>query len=66
MNNVSGVGRVRKGLLVASLVLTVATLLPFWEGLAEELGIGLGKFCFYWIARAIIDSGRINPYVGIV
>lgn len=41
LNDVSGVGTVRKVGLSIVLLLALAVLLPFWDGLADELGIGL-------------------------
>ncbi|XP_010036254.2 probable zinc metalloprotease EGY1, chloroplastic [Eucalyptus grandis] len=41
LNDVSEVGTWRKGAVVAAIVLVVLTLLPIWDELAEELGIGL-------------------------
>ncbi|GAB2235459.1 hypothetical protein Droror1_Dr00025884 [Drosera rotundifolia] len=41
LNDVSDVGTLRKAGVVASIVLVFMTLLPVWEELAEELGIGL-------------------------
>ncbi|KAL9263592.1 putative zinc metalloprotease EGY1, chloroplastic [Drosera capensis] len=45
LNDVSDVGTLRKAGVVASLVLVFMTLLPVWEELAEELGIGLAIGC---------------------
>lgn len=41
LNNVTGVGQLRQGVLVATLTLVFLTLVPMWEQLAEELGVGL-------------------------
>ncbi|KAF8007462.1 hypothetical protein BT93_K1468 [Corymbia citriodora subsp. variegata] len=41
LNDVSEVGTWRKAVVVAAIVLVVLTLLPIWDELAEELGIGL-------------------------
>lgn len=41
MNDVSGVGIVRKVALSVVLLLALSMLVPFWDGLADELGIGL-------------------------
>ncbi|KAL6523351.1 putative zinc metalloprotease egy1, chloroplastic [Orobanche gracilis] len=41
LNEVTEVGNWRKGVFVAAIVLVVMTLLPVWDDLAEELGIGL-------------------------
>ncbi|KAG0565024.1 hypothetical protein KC19_8G157100, partial [Ceratodon purpureus] len=41
LNDVTEVGTVRKVGLSIVLLLVLATLLPFWDGLREELGIGL-------------------------
>ena len=41
LNDVSEVGNVRKVGLSIVILLALAVLLPFWDGLAEELGIGL-------------------------
>ncbi|CAA0809765.1 Probable zinc metalloprotease EGY1-chloroplastic [Striga hermonthica] len=41
LNDVTEVGAWRKALFVAATVLVVMTLLPVWDELAEELGIGL-------------------------
>jgi hypothetical protein len=41
LNNVTEIGTVRKVGLSIVLLLALATLLPFWDGLGEELGIGL-------------------------
>jgi hypothetical protein len=41
LNDVSEVGTVRKIGLSIVILLALAVLLPFWDGLAEELGIGL-------------------------
>lgn len=40
LNDVSEVGTVRKIGLSVVILLALAMLLPFWDGLAEELGIG--------------------------
>lgn len=41
LNDVTGVGTWRKSLLSVTIFLVVLTLLPVWDELAEELGIGL-------------------------
>ncbi|GER51997.1 ethylene-dependent gravitropism-deficient andyellow-green 1 [Striga asiatica] len=41
LNDVTEVGAWRKAVFVAATVLVVMTLLPVWDELAEELGIGL-------------------------
>ncbi|XP_078441756.1 peptidase M50 family protein [Wolffia australiana] len=41
LNDVTEVGGLRQAGLVAAIFLVVLTLLPLWDGLAEELGIGL-------------------------
>ncbi|XP_062166659.1 probable zinc metalloprotease EGY1, chloroplastic [Alnus glutinosa] len=41
LNDVTDVGTWRKALVVASIFLVVLTLLPVWDELAEEVGIGL-------------------------
>lgn len=41
LNDVSEVGTWRKAVVVAAIVLVVLTLLPIWDELAEELGVGL-------------------------
>lgn len=41
LNDVTEVGTWRKGIVVAAIFLVVLTLLPVWDELAEELGIGL-------------------------
>ncbi|KAJ7526501.1 hypothetical protein O6H91_16G009200 [Diphasiastrum complanatum] len=43
LNDVTGVGPWRKAALALSLVLVGVTLLPLWDSLAEELGIGLAS-----------------------
>ncbi len=43
LNDVSEVGTVRKVGLSLLILLALAILLPFWDGLAEELGIGLSS-----------------------
>lgn len=42
LNDVSEVGNWRQGAFILATVLVTLTLLPLWDGLAEELGIGLG------------------------
>lgn len=41
LNDVTDVGTWRKALVVAAIFLVVLTLLPVWDELAEEIGIGL-------------------------
>ncbi|KAI0527025.1 hypothetical protein KFK09_002621 [Dendrobium nobile] len=41
LNDVTGVGKLRQTALIATISLVVFTLLPVWDELAEELGIGL-------------------------
>jgi hypothetical protein len=41
LNDVTEVGTWRKAFVVASIFLVVLTLLPVWDELAEEIGIGL-------------------------
>lgn len=41
MNDVTEVGTWRKAVVAAGIILAVLTLLPVWDELAEELGIGL-------------------------
>lgn len=41
LNDVTEVGSWRKAVVVATTFLVVLTLLPIWDELAEELGIGL-------------------------
>lgn len=41
LNDVTEVGTWRKAVFVTALVLVVMTLLPVWDELAEDLGIGL-------------------------
>ncbi|XP_020589240.1 probable zinc metalloprotease EGY1, chloroplastic isoform X2 [Phalaenopsis equestris] len=41
LNDVSDIGKLRQLALVATISLVVFTLLPVWDELAEELGIGL-------------------------
>lgn len=42
LNDVSEVGTWRQGAFALAVILVVLTLLPLWDGLSEELGIGLG------------------------
>jgi hypothetical protein len=46
LNDVSGVGIVRKVGLSIVLLLALSMLVPFWDGLADELGIGLSTQFF--------------------
>ena len=41
LNDVTDVGTWRQTALIVTLVLVVLTLLPLWDELAEELGVGL-------------------------
>ncbi|XP_066366061.1 probable zinc metalloprotease EGY1, chloroplastic isoform X1 [Miscanthus floridulus] len=41
LNDVSDVGSWRRAALIASVFLVVLTLIPLWDELAEELGVGL-------------------------
>lgn len=41
LNDVTEVGTWRKAVLTVAIVLVALTLLPVWDELAEELGIGL-------------------------
>ncbi|PIN06466.1 hypothetical protein CDL12_20972 [Handroanthus impetiginosus] len=41
LNDVTEVGTFRKAVLAVAIVLVVVTLLPVWDELAEEIGIGL-------------------------
>ena len=41
LNDVSDVGTWRRAALIASVFLVVLTLIPLWDELAEELGVGL-------------------------
>lgn len=41
MNDVSDVGTWRRAALIASVFLVVLTLIPLWDELAEDLGVGL-------------------------
>lgn len=41
LNDVTGVGTWRKAAVIAAIFVVVLTLLPVWDELAEELGIGL-------------------------
>lgn len=41
LNDVTEAGTWRKAVLTAAIVLVVLILLPVWDELAEELGIGL-------------------------
>ncbi|OWM78836.1 hypothetical protein CDL15_Pgr003007 [Punica granatum] len=41
LNDVTEVGTWRKAVVIVSIILVVLTLLPLWDELAEELGIGL-------------------------
>lgn len=41
LNDVSEVGTWRKAVFATAIFLVVVTLLPVWDELAEELGIGL-------------------------
>jgi len=41
LNDVTEVGSWRKAVVVVAIFLVVLTLLPIWDELAEELGIGL-------------------------
>ncbi|KAG0481289.1 hypothetical protein HPP92_011794 [Vanilla planifolia] len=41
LNDVSEVGRLRQTVVIAAISVVVFTLLPLWDELAEELGIGL-------------------------
>lgn len=41
LNDVTEVGTWRKSVLIGAIFLVVLTLLPVWDELAEELGIGL-------------------------
>ncbi|XP_024541828.1 probable zinc metalloprotease EGY1, chloroplastic [Selaginella moellendorffii] len=42
LNDVTGVGTWRQIVYAVALVLVVLTLLPLWDGLATQLGIGIG------------------------
>lgn len=42
VNDVTGVGNIRQSVYIAGLTLALFTLLPIWDQLADELGIGLG------------------------
>lgn len=46
LNDVTEVGTLRKVGLLVVLAFALAMLLPLWDGLAEELGIGLGTPLF--------------------
>lgn len=46
LNDVSSVGWQREVLLAVLLLLAAATLLPIWDGLADELGIGISTRIF--------------------
>jgi hypothetical protein len=41
LNDVTDVGTWRRTALIVALVLVLLTLLPLWDELAEELGVGL-------------------------
>ncbi|CAI5473708.1 unnamed protein product [Closterium sp. Yama58-4] len=46
LNDVSGVGWQRQAVLAVAIALAVGTLLPLWDGLADDLGIGIGSQLF--------------------
>jgi hypothetical protein len=41
LNDVSDVGTWRRAALIVSVFLVVLTLIPLWDELAEDLGVGL-------------------------
>lgn len=41
LDDVSDVGTWRRGALIASVFLVVLILIPLWDELAEDLGVGL-------------------------
>ncbi|KAH7431707.1 hypothetical protein KP509_08G062200 [Ceratopteris richardii] len=43
LNDVTEVGSFRQGVFAVTLIFVVLTLLPLWDGLADDLGIGLGS-----------------------
>ncbi|CAI7878691.1 unnamed protein product [Closterium sp. NIES-54] len=46
LNDVTGVGWQRQLVLAGAIALAVGTLLPIWDGLADDLGIGIGSQLF--------------------
>ncbi|KAK9128465.1 hypothetical protein Syun_017262 [Stephania yunnanensis] len=58
LNDVSEVGTWRKTILIVAIFLVVLTLLPLWDELAEELGIGLE------LGSEGLRSGDVEFHVG--
>jgi len=57
LNDVSDVGTWRRAALIASVFLVVLTLIPLWDELAEELGVGL--VTSFWDTECLlIELGR--------
>jgi hypothetical protein len=57
LNDVSDIGGWRRTALIASVFLVVLTLIPLWDELAEELGVGL--VTSFWDT---VLTDRIRPW----
>lgn len=64
LNDVTEVGTWRKTVLTVAIFLVVLTLLPVWDELAEELGIGL--VTTFWCILVGVGRGNQNFFLTVL